>query len=82
MANFLDYSSFLEFACLFVVGSSIYAYSGETGDDYDEEAISLTTGVWVISDTGTKLERKEKKGSVSTDYVTDQREDPEEDKRL
>ncbi|KAJ8570938.1 hypothetical protein K7X08_037910 [Anisodus acutangulus] len=58
-----------------------YAYSGETGDDYDEEAISLTTGVRVIIDSGTKLERKEKKGSVSTDHVTDQREDPEEDKR-
>ncbi|WMV51740.1 hypothetical protein MTR67_045125 [Solanum verrucosum] len=57
-----------------------YAYSGETADDYDEEAISLTTGVRV-SDSGTKLERKEKKASVSTDLVTDQREDLEEDKR-
>ncbi|KAM3287703.1 transmembrane protein 87B isoform X2 [Capsicum chacoense] len=77
--------SLLVVVCILWVPSSnptSYAYSGETGDDYDEEAISLTTGVWVISDTGTKLERKEKKGSVSTDYVTDQREDPEEDKRL
>lgn len=54
-----------------------YAYSGETVDDYDEEAISLTTGVRAISDSGTKLERKEKKVSVSTD----QRDDLEEDKR-
>lgn len=77
----LSYQGYLLISFCFLADFS-YAYSGETGDDYDEEAISLTTGVWVISDTGTKLERKEKKGSVSTDYVTDQREDPEEDKRL
>ncbi|XP_033514360.1 uncharacterized protein [Nicotiana tomentosiformis] len=64
-----------------------YAYAGETEDDYDEEALSLTTGVRVmagvrvISDSGTMLERKEKKGSASTEIISDQREDPEEDKR-
>lgn len=60
-----------------------YAYSGENGDDYDEEAISLTTGVKVVSDMGTKLERKEKKGSASTDQVSGmvREELDEEDKR-
>lgn len=66
---------------MFLLANFRYAYSGETGDDYDEEAISLTTGVRVINDSGTKLERKEKRGSISTDHVTDQREDLEEDKR-
>lgn len=58
-----------------------YAYCGETGDDIDEEAISLTTGVKVVPDTGAKLERKEKRGSSSTDAATELREDLEEDKR-
>ncbi|CAK9144460.1 unnamed protein product [Ilex paraguariensis] len=58
-----------------------YAYSGETGDDFDEEAISLTSGVNVAGDMATKLERKEKKGSSSTDHVTGIMEDFEEDKR-
>ncbi|KAL2500317.1 Lung seven transmembrane receptor family protein [Forsythia ovata] len=58
-----------------------YAYCGETGDDIDEEAISLTTGVKVVPDMGAKLERKEKKGSASTDTLTGLKEDLEEDKR-
>ncbi|RAL52019.1 unnamed protein product [Cuscuta campestris] len=54
-----------------------YAYSGETVDDLDEEAISLTSAVRVVvGDSGTMLERKEKKGPTSTE-----REDIEEDKR-
>ncbi|XP_059641160.1 uncharacterized protein LOC132283252 [Cornus florida] len=59
-----------------------YAYSGETGDDFDEEAISLTIGVKVANDAGTQLERKERKGvSGATDHVIGLREDLEEDKR-
>lgn len=59
-----------------------YAYSGETGDDYDEEAISLTSGVKVVCEMGAKLERKEKKGSGSVDQVLVVREElNEEDKR-
>lgn len=71
----------------FLLGYFRYAYAGETEDDYDEEAISLTsgvrimTGVRVIGDSGTTLERKEKKGSALTELVSDKREDPEEDKR-
>ncbi|CAH9134716.1 unnamed protein product [Cuscuta epithymum] len=57
-----------------------YAYSGETVDDLDEEAISLTSAVRVVGDSGTKFERKEKKGSTSTDHIAE-REDLEEDKR-
>ncbi|KAA8517550.1 hypothetical protein F0562_017820 [Nyssa sinensis] len=57
-----------------------YAYSGETGDDFDEEAISLTTGVMVVADTTSTLERKERKGSGATDHVNMPREDLEEDK--
>lgn len=58
-----------------------YAYCGETVDDIDEEAISLTTGVKVVPDIGAKLERKDKRGSSSTDAATGLREDLEEDKR-
>nr|GLL36786.1 transmembrane protein 87B-like [Ipomoea trifida] len=57
-----------------------YAHSGDSTDDFDEEAIALTSVVRVVGDTGTKLERKEKKGSASTDHLTE-REDLEEDKR-
>lgn len=60
--------------------STRYAYSGDSTDDFDEEAIALTSVVRVVGDTGTKLERKEKKGSASTDHLTE-REDLEEDKR-
>ncbi|KAF7825410.1 transmembrane protein 87B [Senna tora] len=57
-----------------------YAYSEETGDDFDEEGVSLTSGVMKMSgDVATKLDRKERKASSATDltYV----EDIEEDKR-
>ncbi|CAI9097177.1 OLC1v1033543C4 [Oldenlandia corymbosa var. corymbosa] len=47
-----------------------YAYSGENGDDWDEEAISLTRGVKMASETGTiKLERKEKRGCCAASGV-------------
>lgn len=60
-----------------------YAYLGETGDETDEEGVSLTSsGVKVAADMVTKLERKERKGSSSTDLVfLGVREDVEEDKR-
>ncbi|GMH10046.1 hypothetical protein Nepgr_011887 [Nepenthes gracilis] len=55
-----------------------YAYSEEAGDDFDEEAVSLTSsGVKVAGDTTNKLERKERK--VPTAVAI--REDLEEDKR-
>ncbi|XP_028776697.1 transmembrane protein 87B-like isoform X1 [Neltuma alba] len=57
-----------------------YAYLEGTGDDFDEEGISLTSGVMKMSgDVAAKLDRKERKGSSATDltYV----EDIEEDKR-
>ncbi|KAJ0520670.1 putative transmembrane protein GPR107/GPR108 [Helianthus annuus] len=60
-----------------------YAYAGDTGDDYDEEAISLTTGVKVEGgEVGTTvMERKEKKGLGSTDHLIGLTEDLAEDKR-
>ncbi|KAL8224753.1 hypothetical protein R6Q57_017310 [Mikania cordata] len=61
-----------------------YAYAGDTGDDYDEEAISLTsTGVKVDGGEAgtTMLERKEKKGLGSTDHLIGLTEDLAEDKR-
>ncbi|KAI3677773.1 hypothetical protein L6452_37043 [Arctium lappa] len=59
-----------------------YAYAGDTGDDYDEEAISLTTGVKVDGgEVGTMMERKEKKSSASTDHLIGLTEDLAEDKR-
>lgn len=53
---------------------SRYAYSEETGDDFDEEGISLTSGVMKMSGDVTV-----RKASSTTDlaYV----EDIEEDKR-
>lgn len=57
-----------------------YAYLEGTGDDFDEEGISLTSGVIKMSgDVAAKLDRKERKGSSTTDltYI----EDVEEDKR-
>ncbi|WOH08052.1 hypothetical protein DCAR_0727489 [Daucus carota subsp. sativus] len=56
-----------------------YAYSEETGDDFDEEAISLTSGVKVTGEMTSKLERKDLKGSSSTDHVMAL--DVEEDKQ-
>ncbi|XP_071738428.1 uncharacterized protein [Rutidosis leptorrhynchoides] len=59
-----------------------YAYAGDPGDDYDEEAISLTSGVKVDGgEVGTIMERKEKKGSASTDHLIGLTEDLAEDKR-
>nr|XP_043636191.1 transmembrane protein 87B-like [Erigeron canadensis] len=59
-----------------------YTYAGDTGDDYDEEAISLTTGVKVDGgEVGTVMERKEKKGLGSTDHLIGLTEDLAEDKR-
>nr|GEV11152.1 transmembrane protein 87B-like [Tanacetum cinerariifolium] len=59
-----------------------YAYGGDTGDDYDEEAISLTSGVKVDGgEVGMVVERKEKKGLGSTDHLIGLTEDLAEDKR-
>nr|GMC94334.1 transmembrane protein 87A-like [Ipomoea batatas] len=59
-----------------------YTYSEETGDD-EEEALSLTaSGVKkVAGDFASKLERKERKASMSTEHVFGLAEDIEEDKR-
>lgn len=72
---------------MFNVGSCRYAYSEETGDDFDEEAITLVGGgVKISGEMGTILERKERKASV-TSLATDHHvfglvgEDKEEDKR-
>ncbi|KAL4620683.1 hypothetical protein ACB092_06G173100 [Castanea dentata] len=60
-----------------------YAYSEETGEDFEEEAISLTGGgIMVAGDLATKLERKERKVSIAADHhVFGLGEDLEEDKR-
>ncbi|XP_068316609.1 uncharacterized protein [Pyrus communis] len=61
-----------------------YAYSEETADDFDDEAISLTgSGVKVAGgDLATKLERKERKAPSAADHhVFGLGEDLEEDKR-
>lgn len=70
---------------MYTVPFNRYAYSEEAGDEFDEEAISLTSGLKVVG------ERKEKKGSASaasttTTTTTDHvilglREDAEEDKQ-
>ncbi|KAK2981842.1 hypothetical protein RJ640_010359 [Escallonia rubra] len=57
-----------------------YAYSEETGEDFDEEAISLTSSVNMVGDMATMLERKEK-GSASTDNVISLGVDLEDGKR-
>ena len=54
----------------------------ETGDDLEEEGVSLTTsGVKVAGDVAIKLERKERKVSSAADHVYGLGEEPEEDKR-
>ncbi|XP_059666849.1 uncharacterized membrane protein YHL071W-like [Cornus florida] len=59
-----------------------YAYSEETGDDLEEEGISLTgSGVKVAGDLATMVERKERKVSLAADHVFGLGEDLEEDKR-
>ncbi|KAK9124755.1 hypothetical protein Sjap_014357 [Stephania japonica] len=59
-----------------------YAYSEETGDDFDEEGVPLTgSAMKITADTTTKLERKERKVSTASDHVLGLGEDIEEDKR-
>lgn len=60
-----------------------YAYLEDSGDDFDEEGVALTSsGVMIAADMASKLERKERKGSSSTDHVfVGVREELEEDKR-
>lgn len=60
-----------------------YAYSEETGDDFEEDGILLTgSGVKVAGDFITKLERKERKLPVAADHVLGLGVvDVEEDKR-
>ncbi|CAL5404758.1 unnamed protein product [Camellia sinensis] len=59
-----------------------YAYLEETGDDLEEEGISLTGGgVKVAADLATMVERKERKVTIATDHVFRLGEDLEEDKR-
>lgn len=61
-----------------------YACSEETEDDIEEEGISLTgTGIKMVGDLATKLERKERKTSSAADHVFGLGEDLdlEEDKR-
>lgn len=60
-----------------------YAYSEETGDDFDEEAVTLTgSAVKVTGDMAIILERKERKTSIGTDrHVFGLGEDREEDKK-
>ncbi|KAK2998823.1 hypothetical protein RJ639_023208 [Escallonia herrerae] len=65
---------------LMVIQLQKYAYSEETGEDFDEEAISLTSSVNMVGDMATMLERKEK-GSASTDNVVSLGVDLEDDKR-
>lgn len=56
-----------------------YAYSEETGDDFDDEGILLTgSGAKGTGDMVNKLERKERK---TTDHVFGLGDDLEEDKR-
>ena len=65
------------------MGLCRYAYSEETGEDFEDEAISLTGGgIMVAGDLATKLERKERKVSIAADHhVFGLGEDLEEDKR-
>lgn len=60
-----------------------YAYMEGTGDDLEEEGISLTTSeVKVAGDVATKLERKERKVLSTADHVYVLGEDPQVDKRV
>ncbi|KAK1311756.1 hypothetical protein QJS10_CPA07g01323 [Acorus calamus] len=59
-----------------------YAYSEDTGDDFDEEGVPLTgSSTKASGDMLSKLERKERKTVISTDHVFGLGEDLEEDKR-
>lgn len=58
-----------------------YAYSEETGEDFDEEGISLTASVAKAKgELVSKLERKERKTAGPADHVFGLGEN-EEDKR-
>ncbi|KAL5710071.1 Transmembrane protein 87A [Ranunculus cassubicifolius] len=60
-----------------------YAYSEETGDEFDEENIALTSSAvkLPVDVAGSKLDRKDRKASASSDLVFGLGEDLEEDKR-
>ncbi|KAJ0102388.1 hypothetical protein Patl1_06770 [Pistacia atlantica] len=60
-----------------------YSFSEETGDDLEEESISLTgSSVMLVGDLTTKVERKERKVSIVAEpHVFGLGEDLEEDKR-
>lgn len=63
-----------------------YAYSEDTSDEFDEEAVPLTnTGLMKMTtltgDTMNKLERKERKATNTSDHMFGLVEDREEDKR-
>ncbi|GJS31119.1 retrovirus-related pol polyprotein from transposon TNT 1-94 [Tanacetum coccineum] len=86
----IDYESLLAYSLLVVIcilwapsrNPTRYAYEGDTGDNYDEEAISLTTGVKVNGgEVRMVVERKEKKGLGLTDHLIGLTEDLAEDKR-
>lgn len=51
-----------------------YAYLEETGDDFDEEGISLTSGAMVSGDVAGKLERKGLSAGLGEDLEEDKRE--------
>ncbi|OIW16548.1 hypothetical protein TanjilG_08405 [Lupinus angustifolius] len=61
-----------------------YAYSEETGDDFDEEVVKLAgSGIKVSGDMSIMLERKDRKALVAADHHVfgGHGEDKEEDKR-
>lgn len=59
-----------------------YAYSEETADDFDDEALSLSgSGVKVTGDVASKVERKERKILLAGDHVFGLGDDLQEDKR-
>ncbi|KAJ4977825.1 hypothetical protein NE237_008605 [Protea cynaroides] len=58
-----------------------YAYSEETGDDFEEGITLVSSGVKTAADVATKLERKDRKVSSAADHVFGLGEDLEEDKR-
>ncbi|XP_015933071.1 uncharacterized protein LOC107459360 [Arachis duranensis] len=59
-----------------------YAYSEETGDDFDEEAVALAgAAVKVTGDMAIVLERKDRKTLVGADRHVFSLEDREEDKK-
>lgn len=60
-----------------------YAYSEDTSDEFDEEAVPLTNTALMkmTGDTVNKLERKERKATNTSDHMFGLVEDREEDKR-